>query len=159
MNLYYAKPSPFARRVRVLLRERGPPGRVEEIAIAPWESPVELLTISPASKVPAPVLDDGSTLTESVLIATHLDGLGDAAPLLPGDTMPRLLHAWGLAEGLTSAARSPVVEARRDVAQRSPAWLARQLVVPASPCSSRATREIPLEAQSPVPQPSAQESK
>ena len=40
--------------------------------------------------------------------------------------MPRLLHAWGLAEGLTAAAWLTVVEARRDEAQRSSSWLARQ---------------------------------
>jgi glutathione S-transferase len=126
MKLYYAKPSPFARRVRVLLRERGLLSQIDEIATAPWDSPSELLAVSPASKVPTLVLDDGTTLTESALIATHLDGLGNAAPLLPGAAMTRLLHVWGLAEGLTAAAWLTVVEARRDEAQCSPAWLARQ---------------------------------
>jgi glutathione S-transferase len=126
MKLYYAKPSPFARRVRVLLRERGLLSQIDEIAIAPWDSPDELLAVSPASKVPTLVLDDGATLTESALIATHLDGMGDAAPLLPGAAVTRLLHVWGLAEGLTAAAWLAVMEARRDEAQRSPAWLARQ---------------------------------
>jgi glutathione S-transferase len=83
MKLYHAKPSPFARRVRVLLRERGLLSRIDEIATAPWDSPAELLAVNPASKVPTLVLDDGITLKESALIATHLDGLGDAAPLLP----------------------------------------------------------------------------
>ena len=126
MKLYYAKPSPFARRVRVLLRERGLLSQIDEIDTAPWDSPVELLAVSPASKVPTLVLDDGATLTESALIATHLDGLGDAAPLLPGAAMVRLLHVWGLAEGLTAAAWLTVVEARREEAQRSPTWLTRQ---------------------------------
>jgi glutathione S-transferase len=126
MKLYYAKPSPFARRVRVLLRERGLLSQIDEIATAPWDSPVELLAVSPASKVPTLVLDDGATLTESALIATHLDGLGAAAPLLPGTAMTRLLHVWGLAEGLTAAVWLTVVEARRDEAHRSPTWLARQ---------------------------------
>jgi len=126
MKLYYAKPSPFARRVRVLLRERGLLSQIDEIDAAPWDSPVELLAVSPASKVPTLVLDDGATLSESALIATHLDGLGDTAPLLPGAAMVRLLHVWGLAEGLTAAAWLTVVEARRDEAQRSPTWLTRQ---------------------------------
>ena len=126
MKLYYAKPSPFARRVRVLLRERGLLSQIDEFATAPWDSPVELLAVSPASKVPTLVLDDGATLTESSLIATHLDGLGDAAPLLPSASMTHLLHVWGLAGGLTAAASLTVVEARRDEAHRSPAWLARQ---------------------------------
>src|SRR5450432_1090811 len=120
MKLYYAKLSPYARRVRVLLRERGLLSRIDEIATAPWDSPAEFLAVNPTSKVPALMLDDGTTLTESALIATHLDGLGDVAPLLPGAVMTRLLHAWGLAEGLTAAAWLVVVEARRDEAQRSP---------------------------------------
>ena len=126
MKLYHAKPSPFARRVRVLLHERGLLSRIDEIATAPWDSPAELLAVNPASKVPALVLDDGTTLTESALIAAYLDGLGDSAPLLPPAAITGLLHVWGLAEGLTAAAWLSVVEARRDEAQRSPAWLARQ---------------------------------
>ena len=126
MKLYYGKPSPFARRVRVLLRERALLSRIDEIATAPWDSPADLLAANPTSKVPALVLDDFTTLTESALIATYLDGVGDAAPLLPSAAMTCLLHAWGLAEGLTAAAWLVVVEARRDEAQRSPAWLARQ---------------------------------
>jgi len=51
MKLYHAKPSPFARRVRVLLRERGLLSRIDEIATAPWDSPAELLAVNPASKV------------------------------------------------------------------------------------------------------------
>jgi len=126
VKLYYAKPSPYARRVRVLLRKRGLLSRRDEITIAPWDSPAKLLAVNPTSKVPALVLDDSTTLTESALIAAHLDCLGDAAPLLPDAAMTRLLQVWGLAEGLTAAARLVVVEARRDEAQRSPAWLARQ---------------------------------
>ena len=72
------------------------------------------------------MLDDGTALTESALIATHLDGLGDAAPLLPGAAMTRLLRVWGLAEGLTAAAWLAAVEALSDEALSSPAWLARQ---------------------------------
>jgi glutathione S-transferase len=126
MKLYHAKQSPFARRVRVLVRERRSLSRLDEIATAPWDSPAELLAVYTTWKVPALVLDDGTTLTESALIATHLDGLGDAAPLLPGAAMTRLLQAWGLAEGLTAAAWLVGVEARRDEAQRSRAWLACQ---------------------------------
>jgi hypothetical protein len=40
--------------------------------------------------------------------------------------MTRLLQAWGLAEELTAAAWLVGVGARRDEAQRSPAWLACQ---------------------------------
>jgi glutathione S-transferase len=94
MKLYYAKQSPFARRVRMLLRERGLLSRLDEIATAPWDSPAELLAVNPTSKVPALVLDDGTALTESALIATHLDGMGASADssarksLNPPDAQP-----------------------------------------------------------------------
>ncbi len=126
MKIYYAKPSPYSRRVRVLLRERGLLSRIDEIAAAPWDSSAEFLAVNPMSKVPALVLDDGSILTESALIAAHLDGVGQAEPLLPSAAMTNLLHTWGLAEGLTAAAWLVVVEARRDEMQRSSSWLARQ---------------------------------
>ena len=96
MKLYHAKPSPFARRVRVLLRERGLMSRIDEIATAPWDSPAELLAVNPASKVPTLVLDDGTTLTESALIATYLDGVGDAAPATGAQL--RTHRAWRGAE-------------------------------------------------------------
>ncbi len=41
MNFYYATPSLFARRVRVLLRERGLLSRIYEIAVALRDSPIE----------------------------------------------------------------------------------------------------------------------
>jgi len=37
----------------VLLRERGLLSRIDEIATALWDSPGELLAVSPSSKVPA----------------------------------------------------------------------------------------------------------
>jgi glutathione S-transferase len=126
MQLFFAKPSPFARRVRVLLRERGLLDRVAERATAPFDSAAELLAVNPASKVPVLVLADGSALSESFLIAAHLDTLGDAAPLLPEGHEVQALQLWGLAEGLTTAAWLMVIEGRRDQAQRSPAWVARQ---------------------------------
>ncbi len=65
MQLFYAKPSPFARRARVLLRERGLQDRIVEVAVAPYDSPPELLAANPASKVPALRLDDGTVIVES----------------------------------------------------------------------------------------------
>jgi|SRR6267378_4350020 len=88
MKLYYAKPSPYARRDRVLLRERGLVSRVDEIDTAPWDSPAELLAVSPTSKVPALVLDDGTTLTESALEAV--------APLPPAPSYAHIVLGVGL---------------------------------------------------------------
>ncbi|MGX1307895.1 glutathione S-transferase [Amorphus suaedae] len=39
MKLWYAPTSPFARKVRIALRELGLEDAVEEIAIDPWTDP------------------------------------------------------------------------------------------------------------------------
>jgi glutathione S-transferase len=126
MKLLYARPSPFARKVRVLIHERDLQNQVEEIATAPYDSPPELIAVNPASKVPALQLNDGSVLIESNLIATYLDHAGAHPPLLPRPLAVRALQCWGRAEGLTMAAWLIVVEGRRDNALQSASWKERQ---------------------------------
>jgi glutathione S-transferase len=126
MKLLYARPSPFARKVRVLIHEQDLQERVEEIVTAPYDSPPELIAVNPTSKVPALQLDDGVVLTESNLIAAYLDGVSTHATLLPKPLATRALQCWGRAEGLTMAAWSIVVEVRRDTALQSASWKERQ---------------------------------
>ena len=126
MQLLYAKPSPFARKARVLLRERGLQDRILEVPVAPYESPTELIAANPASKVPALRLDDGKVIIESNLIAAHLDSLGSHPALVPLGQHAAQLQCWGRAEALTAAALTIVLEGRRDAALRSEAWVARQ---------------------------------
>jgi glutathione S-transferase len=79
MKLYFANPSPYARGVRMLVRERGLLSRLDEIATAPWDSPAEFLAANPTSKVPALVLDDGTTLQWYATFA-QLDAMRATAP-------------------------------------------------------------------------------
>jgi glutathione S-transferase len=126
MKLFYAKPSPFARKVRVLIRERNLQNTIQEIETAPFDSTDELLAVNPASKVPALQLSDGTVLIESNLIVAHLDRQGDPAPLLPDANAVLTLQCWGRAEALNMAAWMTVIEGRRDIPLRSAAWVMRQ---------------------------------
>jgi len=74
MKLYYSPNSPYARKVRVLLLERGLMEQVElvEVSTSDLESP--LITVNPLGKVPA--MDTGADgfIHDSPLICEYLDG-------------------------------------------------------------------------------------
>lgn len=83
MKLYNLDASPFAARVRLLLRAKD--------ATLPLEKPpggaasADFRAISPLGKVPALERDDGSVLPESEVINTYLDGVLPGPKLYPAD--------------------------------------------------------------------------
>ena len=78
LKLFFASPSPYARKVRVLIAEKGPTPSIEMIVRAPFEKPADLVALNPLSKIPTLVTDDGQILFDSPVIAEYLDGLGGA---------------------------------------------------------------------------------
>ncbi len=83
MQLIYSPLSPFARKVRVVLAEKGMEDRVEMVAANPWEDPESLTRANPISQVPTLILDDGSALHDSPIICAWLDAHGDGQRLIP----------------------------------------------------------------------------
>lgn len=75
MKLIYAKPSPFVRKVMVVLEEAGQRDAVE--LVDGFGSPVapnaDALTHNPTGKIPSLVLDDGSVIYDSRVITRYLD--------------------------------------------------------------------------------------
>lgn len=124
MKLYHAAASPFARKVRVLVREKGLLGRVEEINLSPLADPPELHAANPLGKVPALVLADSTVLFDSPVICEYLDTISGSPRLLPkeGERRWQLLRVQALADGIMDAAVALVYESRRPEAQRSPDW-------------------------------------
>ncbi len=93
MNLYLNQASPYARLIRVLLVETGLETETELIFVDPWESPDELLSANPASKVPALTLKDGTQLVESTCISDYLiqhSGRSALSPMSHFDAETRL---------------------------------------------------------------------
>lgn len=70
MKLLASQTSPYARKLRVLAAELGLEMPVVETA--PMEDGASLLAINPLGKVPALVLDDGSAVFDSPVIAAWL---------------------------------------------------------------------------------------
>lgn len=130
MQLIYSATSPYARKVRMLVIEKRLTDRVKVIAANPLLDPPELLAANPLAKVPALIVapDDepGFTLFDSPLLCAYLDSL--SAPRLIPEAGPerwQVLRREALADGITDAAVSSVMEGRRIESQRSPEWLAR----------------------------------
>jgi len=87
VKLYQADLSPFAARVRIQVYAKGldvafaaPPGGLASD---------EYKRINPTGKVPALVLDDGSVLPESGVIAEYLEDRFPESPLRPADPKAR----------------------------------------------------------------------
>lgn len=99
--------SPFARKVRIVARETGTIGRIEEIdtAVSPVTPNPDLAAANPLVKIPALVLDDGSTLYDSRVIAEYLDALGGGG-LFPATGTERwqALRLQALCDGILDAA-------------------------------------------------------
>jgi glutathione S-transferase len=58
MDLYYSTTSPYARLVRVAVREKGLDGRVTPHLVDPWADDADLMRVNPLVRVPALVTDD-----------------------------------------------------------------------------------------------------
>ena len=123
--------SPFARKVRIVVRERGLTGLVEEVdtAVSPVAPNADLSRANPLVKIPALLLDDGSTLYDSRVICEYLDSIGNSPRLFPASGAERwnALRLQALCDGILDAA----VITRYEVAVRPEAlrwkdWIAGQ---------------------------------
>ncbi len=95
-TLYHLWLSPFSRKVRVVLAEKGLDFdmRVEKV----WERREEFLAMNPAGQVPVLVEPDGTVLADSNVICEYLEEVYPEPPLLGSDPRARAetrrLVAW-----------------------------------------------------------------
>ncbi|TMV05576.1 glutathione S-transferase [Ruegeria sediminis] len=126
-RLYYSPLSPFARKVRIAIIEKGLADQFDlvEVATSPLDTNAELADRNPLGKIPCLQRADGRVIYDSRAILRYVDGLGDAAPLYEsGDSAFDRLTLESLAEGVIEAALLCVYEKRfRDAAHVSQAWL------------------------------------
>jgi glutathione S-transferase len=106
MHLHWSPRSPFVRKVMIVLHETGlyeRVGRVRTVVAMTAHPPEALLPDNPLGKIPTLVLDDGTALFDSRVIAEYLDGLHDSPRMFPADPALRFRHLrWmSLADGLT----------------------------------------------------------
>ena len=126
MRLLSATPSPYARKVRIALAEKGLP--FELVTEVPWSPEAATPRHNPLGKLPVLVLDDGETVYESRLILEWLEVRHPDPALFPRDP-DELLAAKRLevlADGVCDALVLLAWERRRPEAHRSRPWTERQ---------------------------------
>lgn len=133
MKLYASPTSPYARLVRVVILEKELGERIERVWLDPWANPAELLAVSPFSRVPVFEAEDGSVLTESIIIALYMERRYPEPKLVPWERVEAVYRKLGIAQGLTDAAvgvvatqkfhedadHDPMVQRRLDVLRRA----------------------------------------
>lgn len=109
MQLYLNATSPYARLVRIVLIEKGLIDAVTLKWCDPWADDPALLKANPAGRIPALVTEEGTMLSESMLIAIYLDNAYPEKPMLLADRMGEVLHLVGLGQNLMEAAFTTVI--------------------------------------------------
>lgn len=126
MKLIHSPPSPFARKVRVVLAEKGV--AYEESLISPPYESAELTAANPTRRIPTLVLDDGQGLYDSAVICDWLEARYPEPALIPsGEGRWRALRLAALGDALAENAIKILLENRRPEAQRSDGVYARCL--------------------------------
>lgn len=109
MELFLNATSPYARLARIVVLEKGLEEAVTLRWCDPWADDADLLEVNPAGRIPALVAEDGTALSESILIATYLDGLRADNPMIPPSRSSEVLHLTGLGQNLMDAAFATVI--------------------------------------------------
>lgn len=126
MKLISATPSPYARKVRIALAEKGLP--FELLTEVPWNAGTSVPLYNPLEKLPVLLPDGGEPVYESGHILEWLERRYPAPPLLPEDDdgilEAKLFDVLG--SGVCDAMVLLFFERLRPAAARSQPWIERQ---------------------------------
>jgi glutathione S-transferase len=129
MKLIGSLTSPYVRKVRIVMAEK----KLDfQLTLAdPWATD-GVLESNPLGKVPCLVMEGGEAVFDSRVIVEYLDTLSPVGKLIPPAGRERIeVRTWeALADGVLDAsilARMEQVWTGRSDAQRSQAWIDRQL--------------------------------
>lgn len=130
MKLIGAFTSPYARKVRIVMAEKKL--EYEFIEENVWSETTRIHLSNPLGKVPCLVMEAGEAIFDSRVIVEYLDTLSPVGKLIPPTGRERAeAKTWeALADGLIDAsilARLEATWAGRKEAQRSQAWIDRQI--------------------------------
>ena len=127
MKLLASLASPYTRKVRIVLAEKKIDCDMEQVDVAPVDNPVN--RHNPLGKIPTLLLDDGTALYDSRVIAEFLDGKSPISRLIPDDLRDRVAvrRLEALADGVLDAGLLVRYESLRAENERSQAWTDKQL--------------------------------
>ena len=130
MKLIGSSSSPYVRKVRIVMAEKKLD--YDFVTEDVWSADTTITQSNPLGKVPCLIMEAGEALFDSRVIVEYLDTLSPVGKLIPSTGRDRAeVKTWeALADGLMDAAilaRLEAVWAGRNAAQRSSAWIARQM--------------------------------
>lgn len=124
MKLYGSLTSPYARKVRIFLIEKGI--ECEFIVEGPADPAGNVPRLNPLGKVPLLIRDDGEVIFDSPMIIEFLDGLS-GSPLIPEGTLRWQAQRWhALGQGILDAIVTRLMETRRTAERQEPAVIDKQ---------------------------------
>ena len=129
MKLIGALTSPYVRKVRIVMAEKRLDYQMELEDV--WSRDT-IMKSNPLGKVPTLVMEGGEAVFDSRVIVEYVDTLSPVGKLIPDRGRERTeVRTWeALADGVMDAAILARLEqnwAGRNEAQRSPAWISRQM--------------------------------
>jgi glutathione S-transferase len=128
MKLIGSVTSPYVRKVRVVLAEKKLDYTFELENV--WSAETVIHLSNPLGKVPCLIMEDGSPMYDSRVIAEYLDTLTPVCKLLPPNGRDRAdVKVWeALSDGVLDAAVLVRLEKTlRPAEQQSQAWIDRQM--------------------------------
>ena len=130
MKLIGALTSPYVRKVRVVMAEKKLD--YEFVTENVWAADTQINDFNPLGKVPCLVMEGSEALHDSRVIVEYLDTLSPVGKLIPPVGRERAeVKTWeALSDGVLDAsilARLEATWAGRSEAERSQAWIDRQL--------------------------------
>lgn len=124
MRLLMSPPSPYSRKVRVMLRETGQLPDVEEVNVttSPLASDPAVVAANPTGRIPVLIRDDGPAIHDSRVITRFLDARAGGG-LYPEPRLWEVLTLEAMADGILDSALILTYEGRfRPPAQQSAEW-------------------------------------
>lgn len=128
MKLIGSESSPYVRKCRMVIIEKGLSSSIQEVMVVTADNPKELLDANPLGKIPALVLDDSEAMIDSPVICEYLDSIAPGPRLIPQDGNERfeILHLVAVADGVLDASVALTMESRRPEQYQFPAFIDRQ---------------------------------
>ncbi|KAK5716197.1 hypothetical protein LTR17_016539 [Elasticomyces elasticus] len=126
-TLISASPSPYARKVRIALAEKGIPFHLQ--TEVPWDQTTVTPQYNPLEKLPVLILDDKTAIYESHYILEWLEAKHPEPALLPSDIDERLFakKVEVVCDGMCDAMVIAFFERMREPEKQSEPWKARQM--------------------------------
>ena len=126
MKLFYSNTSPYSRKARLVMIEKGLHEQIEEVLVNPFDDNAELKKVNPLGKIPVLVFENSESLFDSPVICRYLDSLpSDRSTLIPDSMQWSILRWEALADGMMDAIYNIVMERRRPTSEQSHTWIAR----------------------------------